>query len=422
MEFEEKILFLFCNNCKLIPLIKFDNLENASLSCNCCQQNQQMTYEEIFVKFFSNIKQNNIIIDYFVCNIHNDIFKFYCENCGLNLCEKCQEEHGCPLRFKINLKIFNPKLFEVDEFLTNLDETFISLKKVISFLFKQYQKYPHYNIRQNIISMLNLFLFDNIKNESASFEILNLSNKQLIHITFLVKKDLTNLKELNLRDNKLNNEQIPILKKLNCSNLEILNLESNFFTSYSLFTSIEKFTKLKEVNFSSNRLYEDCNILKNKIISYSSIVKLNLSNGVFSEDTINLLFHLKFLNLEYLDLSSNNLSSLSFLLKINFGKEENKIKKLIALNNDFFPINAINEYIDYLISNYANLELLILEEEYPIEYIEKNNLKLLFKIICYDENKNCSYLIDEYEKNQIEIDIRLTTLFDYQLFFENKAG
>ena len=126
--------------------------------------------------------------------------------------------------------------------------------------------------------------------------------------------------------------------------------------------------------------------------------------------------------MEYLDLSSNNLSSLSFLLKINFGKEENKIKKLIALNNDFFPINAINEYIDYLISNYANLELLILEEEYPIEYIEKNNLKLLFKIICYDENKNCSYLIDEYEKNQIEIDIRLTTLFDYQLFFENKAG
>jgi hypothetical protein len=237
-----------------------------------------------------------------------------------------------------------------------------------------------------------------------------------------VKKDLTNLKELNLRDNKLNNEQIPILKKLNCSNLEILNLESNFFTSYSLFTSIEKFTKLKEVNFSSNRLYEDCNILKNKIISYSSIIKLNLSNGVFSDDTIDLLFHLKFLNLEYLDLSSNNLSSLSFLLKINFGKEENKIKKLIALNNDFFPINAINEYIDYLISNYANLELLILEEEYPIEYIEKNNLKLLFKIICYDENKNCSYLIDEYEKNQIEIDIRLTTLFDYQLFFENKAG
>ena len=65
---------------------------------------------------------------------------------------------------------------------------------------------------------------------------------------------------------------------------------------------------------------------------------------------------------------------------------------------------------------------MILEEEYPIEYIEKNNLKLLFKIICYDENKNCSYLIDEYEKNQIEIDIRLTTLFDYQLFFENKAG
>jgi hypothetical protein len=235
-----------------------------------------------------------------------------------------------------------------------------------------------------------------------------------------VKKDLKNLKELNLKDNKLKNEQIHILKKLNCSDLETLNLESNFFTSYLLFTIIEKFTKLKEVNFSSNRLYEDYNILNNKIISYSSIKKLILSNGVFSDDTIDLLFHLEFSNLEYLDLSSNILSSLSFLLKINFGKEKNKIKKLIALNNDFYPINAINEYIDYLISNYACLELLILEDEYPTEYKEKNNLKLPFKIICFDDRKNCTYLIDEYEKYQIESDIRLNTLLDYQLYYDNK--
>lgn len=420
MEFEEKFLILFCYHCNLIPLIKFVNLENASISCNCYQKNQKMTYEEIFDKFFSNIKQNDIIIGYFACNKHNDTFKFHCENCGLNLCEKCQEEHECPLRFKNDLKIFNPKFFEINEFLTNLDESFNALKKIISFLFKQYQKYPHYNIRQNIILLLNLFNLCNKKIEFASIDILNLSNKQLIRIAFLVKKDLKNLKELNLKDNKLKNEQIHILKKLNCSDLETLNLESNFFTSYLLFTLIEKFTKLKEVNFCSNRLYEDYNIFKNKIISYSSIKKLILSNGVFSDDTIDLLFHLEFSNLEYLDLSSNNLSSLSFLLKINFGKEKNKIKKLIALNNDFYPINAINEYIDYLISNYACLELLILEDEYPTEYKEKNNLKLPFKIICFDDRKNCTYLIDEYEKYQIESDIRLNTLLDYQLYYDNK--
>ena len=225
------------------------------------------------------------------------------------------------------------------------------------------------------------------------------------------------MKELYLKNNKLNNEKIPILIKIKCKDLEILDLESNSFTSYLLLTVNENFTKLKILNLSSNRLYEDYNILKDKKISYHSIAKLNLSNGIFSDKTINLLSCLILSNLEHLDISSNNLSSLIFIRKINFGDKENKIRKLIASNNNYFSIDIINEYIDYLKLNYVNLEALILEQLYPTEYKEKSNLR--FKIICFDEGQKTSCLIEEYEKAENESENRLNTLLDYQKRYDN---
>ena len=121
--------------------------------------------------------------------------------------------------------------------------------------------------------------------------------------------------------------------------------------------------------------------------------------------------------MEHLDISSNNLSSLIFIRKINFGDKENKIRKLIASNNNYFSFDIINEYIDYLKLNYVNLEQLILEEEYPTEYKEKSNLR--FKIICFDEGQKTSCLIEEYEKTENESENRLNTLLDYQKRYDN---
>ena len=413
----ELILFLFCLNCKIVPVIKFINLQKASVSCNCNSEHQQMTYEEILDKFCLNIASINSIISYLICIEHNDIFKFYCENCDLNLCEECRENHNCHHKYIKDVKIFNNNYFESGELLLNLDESFDALKKIIILLFKQFQKYPSYNIKQNIISLYKL----NITNEeNLLLEVLNLENKQYTNVDSLLQKDLGNLKELCLKGNKLNNEQIPILKNLNCHDLLKLNLESNYFTSYLLFTVVPNFNKLQEVNFSSNRLFKDIDALKNKSIPYFSIKKLNLSNGNFSDDTICSLFSLNFSELEWLDLSSNNLSSLSFIQKINFVNKKNKIKILIAFNNGYFPGDSIKEYINYLILNYVSLERLVLEDEYSIEF--ESEYYLPFKIICFDEGKNSSYLLDEYDKENNQNEIRLNTLPDYQKFYDNRAS
>ena len=330
------------------------------------------------------------------------------------MCDKCQENQTCHIRYKQVLKFFGSTYIKPSQFLLNSDnKSFNLLRKINLILLKQFQKYPNYNLKQNIISLYKL----NKTKENSSYDVLNLENKQYIHINSLVNKDLRNLIELCLKDNKLKNEQIPDLKKLNCHNLLILNLESNFFTSYLLLTVNENFPKLKVINLSSNRLYEDINIFKNKLIPYYSVRKLNLSNGVFSNNTIFLLSCLIFSELECLDLSSNNLSSLSFILNINFGNNINKIKQIIALNNEYFSINSIAEYIDYLTSNYVSLKQLILEEEYSIEYKESYNLP--FQIICFDENKKGSYLIEEYEKEKNKSDNRLNTLLDYKGFCDN---
>ena len=412
---EDFKIFLCCPNCKSVPTIKFINTKRAFVSCKC-NKNKLLNFKEIHDKFFLDyIEHKRDIIENYSCQKHDKKeFEYYCENCELNLCKDCLKNHKCDIKYLKDLKIYRNKESEIYYFLDILDESFNSFKEVISDIIYIYNRFPQFKLRQNISNILNLCKEE--KNKSLSFAI-HLTNKLLFDTSFLKEKNLNNLKELCLKNNKLNNEQIPILIKLNCKDLEILDLESNSFTSYLLLTVNENFTKLKILNLSSNRLYEDYNILKDKKISYHSIAKLNLSNGIFSDKTINLLSCLILSNLEHLDISSNNLSSLIFIRKINFGDKENKIRKLIASNNNYFSIDIINEYIDYLKLNYVHLEALILEQLYPTEYKEKSNLR--FKIICFDEGQKTSCLIEEYEKTENESENRLNTLLDYQKRYDN---
>ena len=245
---------------------------------------------------------------------------------------------------------------------------------------------------------------------------LDLKGKQLNNIVFLKNRDLSKLKELNLENNKLGNNQIDVLNNLNCCDLEKLNLGINYFTNYRLLIIIaQKFLKLKELNLHSNLFNENIEILKNKNIPYNSLENLNLSNGVFSNDTIKFISSFIFKNLLYLNLSSNNLDSLSFVKKINFGKEKNTIKKLILLNNEISLENLSTEDIKRLFSDYLNLEALVLNMDYRFEY--KRGLNLGFKIFDFDNNKIVRALFDQYEEK--EDNNKSENLLDYRQFYEN---
>ena len=427
---ESTSLILFCPKCEKIPLIKRVNLNSkeAFVFCNCHQKGERFSFYKIYFDFTCLLSQFQID-QYLKCNYHTKEYRYYCENCELHFCEKSAFFlHKCDIKYLIDFETskydIEEKINYINKSLLNLDNDFQFhyLKEIISLIFLQYKKFPNFNIIKNINNIYLTFLKnrENSKEEVDENinlqEVLNLdfSNNQLNNIIFLLKKDLRNLKVLNLHNNKLCNVQINNIKKLNCYDLTILNLSNNFFTDYLLITVGENFLLLKELNLDTNRLYENIDILKIKLIVYDSVEKLILSNGVFSKETINSLQCFKFKNLKYLDLSSNDLNSFSFIKLINFGKNENKIEKLILYNN---KISISDKDIDYLLLQYLNLELVMLEEEEDYSIIYKGRKNLPFKIFCFDDNKKSEYLLEQYDKKEKEEHSK--NLIEYQQYYDN---
>ena len=90
----------------------------------------------------------------------------------------------------------------------------------------------------NLINLKELSLCDN-----------NISNiEPLINATFI------DLKNLDLSKNKLDNDNIPYIKKFKFAELISLNLFSNDFTDFEIFKAVEKFKKLKGLSIGLNKL------------------------------------------------------------------------------------------------------------------------------------------------------------------------
>ena len=81
--------------------------------------------------------------------------------------------------------------------------------------------------------------------------------------------------------------------------------------------------------------------MKDKNLEYNlqSIEEIDLSLGVFSDKSIKLISKFIFEKLEILDLTSNNLTSLSFIDNLKFVKEND-----ITSSNDYQFIKDMSEY------------------------------------------------------------------------------
>jgi len=423
---------LLCLTCKTMPIIKpFDPVfQTAFVLCKCNEEGKIMSYEEIMDLFLFKEEENDAIDNYIKCKKHNELFKYYCENHEKHLCENCYLSHKCNIKYVLNFQNLkyeydiDEKIKYINKILLNLDESFILLKNLIFILFEQYNKFPNYNIIKNINNFYwSFFIKDEEKSQNEnnqiliSSKVLDFSNSHINTITFLINKDLKNLKVLNLENNKLNNEQIFLFKKLKCKNLEILNLAMNYFTDYSLLTVFDNLSNLIDLDLNTNRLYENVEVLKNKTIAYYSIEKLNLSNGVFSNDTIRFISKIIFKNLKDFDLSSNNLDSISFIKFINYEGEKKSLEKLKLCNNEISIDSIKNEDLEYLNRIYLNLKLVILEKDYPVEYKPMKYLR--FKIICFDDKKITNYLFDKFSEEENK---KRTKIFpEYQKYYDYKS-
>ena len=438
---------IICMNCKTTPIIKPIDFNEALVSCKCHEgKKKRMSYKTIYNKFFLFLMvehfHKNKMKEYtnIFCSRHNKKFRYYCNNHEINYCENCEFDfcqnielhscencththHGCDIEYIIDFKNLEfdilYKILYTRAVLYELMSKDNTLIKIFETLCFSYRVRPNYNIIESINNIYHMAEKIGKKNAKKEKNILDLTNMQLFDLSILTLNNVRNLKVLILKNNKLGNKHIVILKKLRCKYLEKLNLELNYFTDYLLLTLPESFEKLKELNLGSNRLHENKDILLNKIIKYNSIEKLILSNGVLSFNNINdLISHFLFENLEYLDLSSNGLNSLSFIRNINFEKNINKLKTIILYYNNISIDEIRNDgYLDFLISKYLNLEQLILEKDYPTKYnVYKKNLPFIIQYL--DENKISNYLLDDYFEDEKESESK--PLPEYQQFYENK--
>jgi len=155
--------------------------------------------------------------------------------------------------------------------------------------------------------------------------------------------------------------------------------------------------------------------LKKEILELNSIKELTLSNGIFSSENIDTIFsYLKFENLIKLDLSSNNLNSLSFIENINYGNEPNILEELILNCND---ISLKDKDKQIFKNKFKKLKKLELKENCLTNDIKELNI-LPFIIYAFDNNINNDkpFIFDEnnqknFDANYNKIDQEIKSKF-----------
>ena len=255
----------------------------------------------------------------------------------------------------VNIEIFS----EYDYFEKNKNENKHLFKKI---------EIPAYNFNINILKD-EVFI---------NLEILNLKGNNLFDISPLSTVKFSNLKTLNLNSNQISDDMIKYIYKFNFPTLENLDFGINNLKNYEFFKSIEHFHKLKQLNMTSNlfnkKIPDNWNIKEIKLLS---LEKIDFSNGVFSEESINIIFPIiKFEFLKSINLMSNNIQTLNFIQNLkncpleilNLTNNELNEKQLIHLyalselkeihlkNNLIQNIDEVNE----LVNRIENLDKIII--------------------------------------------------------------
>lgn len=393
----------FLNN---IPLNKLDFIKeylfeidgySDRMKCKEKYENKEKQHNEPFYYYCHNssCRKNICKICYDVHKYHPNLIDFAIKNS--ELIKKIENINHV---FKLDEE-FNEEFYKKD--IIDIKDNNDLLKLLIITIIKDYSISPNYNLIENI-EAINEFAGkytkseeknENMKKEiriNSNIELEDLIEKvgqkkdQLNYIEYILiyQKDfqkmylltdnykfLKNLKELHLKQICL--KSLDSLTKCEFLNLVILDLENNYIDdeeeNLKMFSQFkEKFPKLVELNLKKNNLtkyefFETIQILSNlkklnvstnafiqrnnnKIYIFPNIEEMILSNGVFSDESIDNIQYFEMKKIKIIDLSSNNLKSLSFLYKVNWPE----------INTIFLNSNSL-ESIKELIK-FENLELI----------------------------------------------------------------
>ena len=201
-----KIILFECKNghkTNNILLEEFSNKQQINeylITCDDCNnENKGSSYKNKFYKCLTckkqlgelckekHIKKEHIILEYdkknYICEIHNDYFWSYCQDCKLNLCMNCDSEHNdhntieykiiLPNREKINNELIELKknIDNIKQFIKEINEKFEIITKNMDIFYQ-----INYDIlnNNNNLQNKNFQLLKNINEISHNIEMSNI--------------------------------------------------------------------------------------------------------------------------------------------------------------------------------------------------------------------------------------------------------
>ena len=174
---------------------------------------------------------------------------------------------------------------------------------------------------------------------------------------------------------------IPKIKELQLPELKKLYLASNNFTNYDIFKALQNFKNLENFNIKSNRFIYNRDKNKYKNISLNTIKEMNLGNGVFNDDSIDLLFQFGLKELEIVNLFGNYMNLSSFKKILSFiSKSWNNLKELNLMNNNIIGDIKNDEILKAINEIMKNMQYYNINNDLIID-LRNNELKDINKII-----------------------------------------
>ena len=215
-------------NIKLKDFINTQNIDISKIKCDICKnKTKSNTFNNKFYLCYeckinlcplcqSIHDPTHSIIDYdsknYICHEHNDFFVKYCEDCKIDICLSCVNEHRNHRLVSYEDKLINIK--KLRKKMNNLKNSIGIFKKNLEDMIKKMK-----NIMENMDIFYNInnnILYNYEINKKRNYNLLSILN----HINYSIENEINNIK------NKYNygynvNEMLYLYNEMNSKNIEI---------------------------------------------------------------------------------------------------------------------------------------------------------------------------------------------------------
>ena len=191
-----KIILYKCKNGHKTNNIFLDDFNNTQLinesliTCDDCNnENKGSSFKKQFFKCLTckknlgvlcnekHKKEEHITIDYdkknYICEIHNDFYISYCEECKLNLCLACYSEHNNNHK-KIDYKLIIPNKKKINQQLIELRK---NIDKIKHFITETIEKLKKVMEKMDIFYQINYDILNNNNFQNKNYQILQNINE-----------------------------------------------------------------------------------------------------------------------------------------------------------------------------------------------------------------------------------------------------